>query len=97
MLGKWLAHNPSVLLLDEPTRGIDMAAKAEIYQLIRELASNGIAIVLVSSELPELLLLSHRVLVMREGRISGELKGSSISEEAIMLLATPGVHPRDDT
>jgi ABC-type sugar transport system ATPase subunit len=96
VLGKWLAHNPSVLLLDEPTRGIDVAAKAEIYQLIRELASNGVAIVLVSSELPELLLLSHRVLVMREGRISGELKGSSISEEAIMLLATPGVHSRDD-
>jgi ABC-type sugar transport system ATPase subunit len=92
VLGKWLARNPLVLLLDEPTRGIDIGAKAEIYTLIRELASSGIAVVLVSSELPELLALSDRILVMREGQISGELTGKSISEEAVMLLATPGIH-----
>jgi ABC-type sugar transport system ATPase subunit len=90
VLGKWLARNPSVLLLDEPTRGVDVGAKAEIYTLIRELASSGIAVVLVSSELPELLGLSDRILVMREGRISGELARGSISEEAVMQLATPG-------
>ena len=90
VLGKWLARSPSVLLLDEPTRGIDVGAKSEIYTLIREMASTGMSIVLVSSELPELLALSDRVLVMREGRISGELAQGSINEEAVIQLATPG-------
>lgn len=90
VLGKWLATAPLVLLLDEPTRGIDVGAKSEIYALIRELASNGVAIVLVSSELPELLALSDRVIVMREGRISGELLRDTMTEEALMQLATPG-------
>ncbi|MCI0422688.1 MAG: sugar ABC transporter ATP-binding protein [Acidobacteria bacterium] len=90
VLGKWLARNPSVLLLDEPTRGIDIGAKSEIYSLIRKLASEGTSIVLVSSELPELLALSDRVIVMREGELAGEVVGEAITEEAIMQLAMPG-------
>ena len=88
VLGKWLSLKPSVLLLDEPTRGIDVGAKQEIYQLMEELASNGMAILFVSSELEEILGMSDRVLVMREGRISGELAREDLSEEAIMHLAT---------
>ena len=90
VLGKWLARQPLLLLLDEPTRGIDVAAKTEIHALIRGLASEGVAIVLVSSELPELLALSDRILVMREGQISKELVRNAMCEEAIMQLATPG-------
>ena len=88
VLGKWLSLKPSVLLLDEPTRGIDVGAKQEIYQLMEELASNGMAILFVSSELEEILGMSDRVLVMHEGRISGELAREELSEEAIMHLAT---------
>ena len=90
ILGKWLARQPLVLLLDEPTRGIDVGAKSEIYALIRRLASEGMAIVLVTSELPELLALSDRLLVIREGRMNGELLRDAMSEEAVMQLATPG-------
>jgi ABC-type sugar transport system ATPase subunit len=90
VLGKWLARNPLVLLLDEPTRGIDVGAKAEIYALIRELTEEGMSIVLVSSELTELLALSHRIIVMREGRLSGELARDAMNEESIVQLATPG-------
>ena len=74
-IGKWLATGPRVLLLDEPTRGIDVGAKQEIYQLIFGLAAEGLAIVVVTSEMPELLLLSDRVLVMCEGRQTGVLVG----------------------
>ncbi len=88
VLGKWLSLQPRVLLLDEPTRGIDVGAKQEIYQLMEELASKGMAILFVSSELEEILGMSDRVLVMHEGRISGELAREELSEEAIMHLAT---------
>ena len=88
VLGKWLSLQPSVLLLDEPTRGIDVGAKQEIYHLMEELASKGMAILFVSSELEEILGMSDRVLVMHEGRISGELAREELSEEAIMHLAT---------
>jgi len=88
VLGKWLSLKPNVLLLDEPTRGIDVGAKQEIYQLMEELAANGMAILFVSSELEEILGMSDRVLVMREGCISGELAREELSEEAIMHLAT---------
>ena len=88
VLGKWLSLKPKVLLLDEPTRGIDVGAKQEIYQLMEELAANGMAILFVSSELEEILGMSDRVLVMHEGRISGELAREELSEEAIMHLAT---------
>ena len=95
VIGKWLATNPRVLLLDEPTRGIDVGAKEEIYELIFRLAEDGLAIVVVTSELPELLLLSDRILVMCEGRQTGILSRSEASEEAIMTLASPrGAMPR---
>lgn len=88
VLGKWLAMNPKVLLLDEPTRGIDVGAKREIYQLIDQLASEGMAILVISSELEEVLGLADRVLVMHEGQLAGTLDRSEMSEESIMQLAT---------
>ena len=90
VLGKWLALRPRVLLLDEPTRGIDVGAKQEIYQLMDELAGQGLAVLFVSSELEEVIGMSDRVLVMHEGRITGELAREQLSEEAIMHLATSG-------
>jgi ABC-type sugar transport system ATPase subunit len=87
VLAKWLRTGPRVLLLDEPTRGIDVGARTEIYRLIRDLAAQGLAVVLVSSDLPEVMGLSHRVLVCRTGRVVGELTGADINEEAIMTLA----------
>ena len=90
VIGKWLATGPRVLLLDEPTRGIDVGAKQEIYALIRALAAEGLAIVMVSSELPELLLLSDRIMVMSEGRRTGVLTRAEASEAAIMRFAAPG-------
>ncbi|MGE0004031.1 MAG: ATP-binding cassette domain-containing protein [Parvibaculaceae bacterium] len=90
VLGKWLETRPRVLLLDEPTRGIDVGAKQEIHDLILALAVEGLAVVVVSSELPELLHLSDRILVMSEGRPQGILERAQASEEAIMHLATRG-------
>ncbi|WPX08483.1 sugar ABC transporter ATP-binding protein [Anaerocellum danielii] len=87
MIAKWLAINPRILILDEPTRGIDVGAKAEIHNLLRELAKSGIGIILISSEMPEIIGMCDRVLVMREGRITGELSGDKITEENIMQLA----------
>lgn len=88
VLGKWLALKPRVLLMDEPTRGIDVGAKQEIYQLMDELAGQGIAVLFVSSEMEEIIGMSDRVIVMHEGRISGELNREQLSEESIMNLAT---------
>ncbi len=88
MLGKWLALAPKLLLLDEPTRGIDVGAKQEIYRLMEELASQGMGILFVSSELEEVMGMSDRTLVMHEGRITGELRRAELSEESIMQLAT---------
>lgn len=90
VLGKWLALRPRVLLLDEPTRGIDVGAKQEIYQLMDELARQGLAVLFVSSELEEVIGMSDRALVMHEGRITGELPREQLTEEAIMHLATSG-------
>ena len=87
ILARWLQTDVPVLLLDEPTRGVDVGAKYEIYQIILQLAASGKAIILISSELPEILALSDRVLVMREGRISGELSGKNIVQQSIMQLA----------
>ena len=94
VIGKWLATEPRVLLLDEPTRGIDVGAKQEIYQLVFALASRGLGIVVVSSEMPELLLLSDRVLVMCEGRQTGVLSRAEATQEKIMRLAAPGLGER---
>ena len=90
VLGKWLETHPRVLLLDEPTRGIDVGAKAEIYRLIEDLKQRGIAVVLASSELPELMALSDRILVLREGRPTALLDKSEFSPDLIMDYASPG-------
>lgn len=87
-IAKQLAVNPKVILMDEPTRGIDVGAKTEIHRLLRELARSGIGIVVISSEMPELLGLCDRVLVVREGRIAGELGVDAMSEEAVIRLAS---------
>ena len=89
VVGKWLATSPRVLILDEPTRGIDVGAKAEIHRLIRGLAGQGVAILLISSDLPEVLSLSDRVLVMRNGVIAGELADGKVTQEQVLALAIP--------
>lgn len=86
VLGRWLAVNPRILILDEPTRGVDVGAKAEIHALIGELAAAGTAVILISSELPELLRLSQRILVLREGRITGEVSAQAATQEMLMRL-----------
>lgn len=90
LIGRWLLHNPDILFLDEPTRGIDIGAKSEIYNLIFELAKQGKAIIIVSSEMPEVIGLSDRIVVMSEGYQTGELDRSEATQEAIMELATRG-------
>jgi ribose transport system ATP-binding protein len=88
VIAKWLVRDCPVLIFDEPTRGIDVGAKSEIYKLLNELAAQGRAIIVISSELPEVLQLSHRVLVMCEGRITGEVRGDEATQENLMALAT---------
>ncbi len=83
VLGKWLANNPKLLILDEPTRGIDVGAKAEIHRLMSELAGAGVAILMISSELPEVLGMSDRVLVMREGRLVAEFDRAHATSETV--------------
>jgi ABC-type sugar transport system ATPase subunit len=88
VLAKWLATAPRVLMLDEPTKGVDVGAKFEIHEIVRRHAAKGLACLVVSSDLPEVLVLCHRVIVMREGRIQGELRGAEASEASVMHLAT---------
>ena len=90
ILAKWLMGEPKVIILDEPTRGIDVGAKYEIYQMIHHLAAQGLAVVMISSELPEILGMSDRILVMHEGRLTGELNRQEATQEKIMTLATGG-------
>ncbi|MBR3054389.1 MAG: sugar ABC transporter ATP-binding protein [Streptococcus sp.] len=90
VLAKWIGIAPKVLILDEPTRGVDVGAKREIYQLMNELADRGVPIVMVSSDLPEILGVSDRIMVMHEGRISGELSRKEADQEKVMQLATGG-------
>ncbi|MCO6452874.1 MAG: sugar ABC transporter ATP-binding protein [Caldilineales bacterium] len=87
VLARWLALGPDVLVLDEPTRGVDVGAKAEIYKLIHELAASGIAVLFISSELPEVLGVSDRIIVMQDGFITGEMPAKGATEEAILRLA----------
>ena len=87
VLAKWLATNPQILLLDEPTRGIDLNAKAEIYALIRELAAGGMGIIMVSSELPEILAVSDRILVLAGGMLTATIPGDDATEENILQHA----------
>lgn len=88
MIGRWLATKPKVLILDEPTRGVDVGAKAEIYEIMNELTKQGVAIIMVSSELPEIINMADRVYVMYDGRITGCIDYENVSQEAIMHLAT---------
>ena len=87
VLAKWLGRKPAVLIVDEPTRGIDVGTKAEVHHLLAELAREGVAVLMISSELPEVLGVSDRVLVMREGRLVAEFAHEDASEEAIMAAA----------
>jgi rhamnose transport system ATP-binding protein len=88
VLGKWLGRHPELLIVDEPTRGIDIATKAEVHGLLLDLARNGVAVLVISSELPEVLYLGDRILVMREGRLAAELPRDAADEETIMSAAT---------
>jgi ribose transport system ATP-binding protein len=91
LIARWLQLSPKVLFVDEPTRGVDVGVKGEVHTLLRELADRGTAVVVVSSDMPEVLAVADRVLVMREGRIAGELDRASASEEAILRLASSGL------
>ncbi len=88
VIGKWLTADTDILIFDEPTRGIDVGAKSEIYQLLNDLAQQGKSIIMISSELPEILRMSHRIVVMCEGRITGELSAAEATQERIMTFAT---------
>ena len=88
VLAKWLAREPAIIVLDEPTRGVDVGAKAEIHRLVRELAENGAAVLVVSSDLPELLDLADVIHVMRDGRIVGTLPAGVADEKSVMSLAS---------
>lgn len=87
VVGKWLLKNPEILLVDEPTRGIDVGSKAEIYKLMSEMTQNGISIIMVSSDMPELVNISDRCIVISNGRITGEFTGDEITDEAVMRAA----------
>ncbi|MFR3950323.1 MAG: ATP-binding cassette domain-containing protein [Ruminococcus sp.] len=87
LLAKWLATDPKILILDEPTRGIDVGAKAEIYTIINNLAKQGLAIILISSEMPEVMNMSDRMMIMREGHIMGELSHDEYDQERILKYA----------
>jgi ribose transport system ATP-binding protein len=90
VLGKWLALEPNAIIFDEPTRGIDVGAKAEVYRLMGSLADNGVAIIMISSDMEEILGVSDRIAVMHEGKIAGILNSDEFSQETIMSLAVGG-------
>ncbi len=89
LLAKWLARHPRILIVDEPTRGVDVGSKADIYRILRDLAAGGMAILVVSSDLPEVLALAHRIVVMSEGRVAGEVDAATATEIGILELAAP--------
>jgi rhamnose transport system ATP-binding protein len=91
VLAKWLASRPRVLILDEPTRGIDIGAKVEVHRIICELAASGLGIILISSDLPEVLAMSDRILVFHEGRITAEIPRDRATQERVMFAATGSV------
>jgi rhamnose transport system ATP-binding protein len=91
VLAKWLSTSPKVLILDEPTRGIDVGTKAAVHRLMSQLAAEGMAILMISSELPEILGMSDRILVMREGRITGAFSRAEATQERLMAAATAAV------
>ena len=87
IIGRWLATNPDVLIMDEPTRGVDVGAKSEIYVIMNELVKKGMSIIIISSELPEIINMSDRIYVMSEGRVTGCLSHEEVTQEAVMQLA----------
>ena len=91
VLAKWLVQRPKVMILDEPTRGIDVGAKAEIHRLMSQLASEGMAIIMISSEMPEVLGMSDRILVIANGKVAGRLDRESATQEKIMECAVGGL------
>jgi ribose transport system ATP-binding protein len=97
VIAKWLVKDCDILIFDEPTRGIDVGAKEEIYRLLNDLARGGKSIIMISSELPEVLRMSHRIVVMSEGRVTGELEAGEATQERVMHFATlrPDENPED--
>jgi L-arabinose transport system ATP-binding protein len=95
VLARWLARNPKLLILDEPTRGVDVGAKAEIYRIIDGLAAEGMALLVISSDMPEVLGLADRIIVMRGGRVAGEIARADATEEAVLTLAIPALEPAE--
>jgi inositol transport system ATP-binding protein len=87
LIGRWLLTNPRILILDEPTRGIDVGAKAEIHRFVTELARDGVAVIMISSEMPEVLGMSDRIMVMHEGRVTGFLDRAEATQVKVMELA----------
>ena len=87
LIGRWLLTHPKILILDEPTRGIDVGAKAEIHRLVTEMARNGVAIIMISSEMPEVLGMRDRIMVMHEGRVTGFLNRDEATQIKVMELA----------
>jgi ABC-type sugar transport system ATPase subunit len=96
LLARWLMREPAILIVDEPTRGVDVGAKAEIYRILRGLAERGTALLVVSSDLPEVLALGHRIVVLSEGRVSGELDAADADETMILRLAAPVGHRSEE-
>jgi len=88
VIAKWVARNPKVLIVDEPTRGIDIGAKAEVHALLARLASQGIGIIVISSDLLEVLAVSDRILIVREGQLNGEMTREQATQERVMAAAT---------
>jgi rhamnose transport system ATP-binding protein len=95
VLAKWLATQPKLLIVDEPTRGVDVGAKSEVHRTLSQLAKDGMAIIMISSDLPEVIGMADRVLVMHEGKLTAELSRAEATEEAIMFAATGQVGSRD--
>ena len=94
LIAKWLAMEPKLLIVDEPTRGVDVGARAEIYRLLRALADRGVALLVVSSDLPEVLALADRIVVMAEGRTVGELPGATRDRGSTCCVLPPDTPPR---
>jgi ABC-type sugar transport system ATPase subunit len=93
VLARWLARDPALLILDEPTRGVDVGTKAEIYGIINRLAESGTALLIISSELPEVIGLADRIVVMKDGRVSGELPARATEEQILALAMTDDHDP----
>ena len=88
VLARWLALGPKILIVDEPTRGIDVGAKVEVHNLLLEMANSGIAVIAISSELPEILTIADRIVTMREGRVTGEILSADADQEKLMKMMT---------